>query len=62
MAEHPQLKGYDVTNWFGLFVPAGTPAPIVDKLNAAPPSGGDTGSSDSARCGNQRIESIGRFR
>ena len=21
MAEHPQLKGYDVTNWFGLFAP-----------------------------------------
>ncbi len=35
MAEHPQLKGYDVTNWFGLFAPAGTPAPVVDKLNKA---------------------------
>ena len=35
MAEHPQLKGYDVTNWFGLFAPAGTPAPIIDKLNKA---------------------------
>ena len=35
MAEHPELKRYDVVNWFGLFAPAGTPAPIVDKLNKA---------------------------
>ncbi len=25
---------FDITNWFGIFVPAGTPAPIVDKLYA----------------------------
>lgn len=29
------LPGYEVVLWNGVFVPAGTPAPIVDKLNAA---------------------------
>jgi len=29
------FKGFDVSSWFGLMAPAGTPAPIVDKLNAA---------------------------
>jgi tripartite-type tricarboxylate transporter receptor subunit TctC len=28
------LTGYEVINWFGLFVPAGTPQPIVDRLQA----------------------------
>jgi tripartite-type tricarboxylate transporter receptor subunit TctC len=28
------LKDYEVLNWFGMFVPAGTPQPIVDKLQA----------------------------
>ncbi len=28
------VKGFDFTSWFGAFVPAGTPRPIVDKLNA----------------------------
>lgn len=27
------LPGYDVTTWYGLFAPAGTPASVVDKLN-----------------------------
>src|SRR6202008_3669003 len=27
------LPGYDVTTWYGFFVPRGTPAPIVAKLN-----------------------------
>ena len=26
------FPGFDITNWFGIFVPAGTPQPIVDKL------------------------------
>jgi tripartite-type tricarboxylate transporter receptor subunit TctC len=26
------LKGFDVTSWNGMFVPAGTPRPIVDRL------------------------------
>ncbi|OZI61943.1 Bug family tripartite tricarboxylate transporter substrate binding protein [Bordetella genomosp. 11] len=29
------LKGYTATTWNGLVAPAGTPAPIVDKINAA---------------------------
>jgi tripartite-type tricarboxylate transporter receptor subunit TctC len=29
------LPGYDVTSWYGLSLPAGTPQPIVDKLNKA---------------------------
>ena len=28
------VAGYDFTSWFGAFVPAGTPKPIVDRLNA----------------------------
>ena len=28
-------KNFDITSWFGLMAPAGTPAPIVDKINAA---------------------------
>jgi tripartite-type tricarboxylate transporter receptor subunit TctC len=28
------LTGYEVWNWFGMFVPAGTPAPIVNRLQA----------------------------
>jgi len=28
------VKGYEYTSWFGTFVPAGTPKPIVDRLNA----------------------------
>jgi tripartite-type tricarboxylate transporter receptor subunit TctC len=27
------LAGYEVTGWFGLLAPAGTPAPIVDRLS-----------------------------
>ena len=27
------LPGYDVTTWYGVFAPHGTPAPIVAKLN-----------------------------
>ena len=29
------VAGYDLTAWFAAFVPAGTPAPVVVKLNAA---------------------------
>jgi tripartite-type tricarboxylate transporter receptor subunit TctC len=28
------VKDYEFTSWFGTFVPAGTPRPIVEKLNA----------------------------
>jgi tripartite-type tricarboxylate transporter receptor subunit TctC len=29
----PELKGYELLNWFGMFAPAGTPEPIVTRLN-----------------------------
>lgn len=28
------LKGFEATSWHGVFVPAATPRPIVDKINA----------------------------
>ena len=28
------LKGFEFTSWFGAFVPAGTPKPIIERLNA----------------------------
>jgi tripartite-type tricarboxylate transporter receptor subunit TctC len=33
-AEEAGLAGYQVTTWYGLFAPAGTPAPIVRRLHA----------------------------
>ena len=30
----PELAGYEVNTWFGLFAPGGTPAPIVRAINA----------------------------
>jgi len=27
------LPGYDVTTWYGIFSPRGTPRPVIDKLN-----------------------------
>jgi tripartite-type tricarboxylate transporter receptor subunit TctC len=29
------VAGYELTAWFAAFVPAGTPGPVVDRLNAA---------------------------
>jgi len=29
------LPGYDVSPWFAVYMPAGTPKPVVDKINAA---------------------------
>ena len=29
----PELKDYELLNWFGMFAPAGTPEPIVYRLN-----------------------------
>jgi tripartite-type tricarboxylate transporter receptor subunit TctC len=31
--EEAGFPGFEVTVWFGLFVPAGTPAVIVERLN-----------------------------
>jgi len=28
------LPGFEVSNWIGLFAPAGTPSPVVAKINA----------------------------
>jgi tripartite-type tricarboxylate transporter receptor subunit TctC len=28
------LPGFDVSTWFGVFAPAGTPAPIIGRLNS----------------------------
>ena len=28
------VKDFEFTSWFGAFVPAGTPRPIIDRLNA----------------------------
>lgn len=30
-----ELAGFDISTWFGVLAPAGTPAPIVERLNAA---------------------------
>jgi tripartite-type tricarboxylate transporter receptor subunit TctC len=35
LAEYPSLKGFELVNWFGLFAPAETPAPVIDRINAA---------------------------
>ena len=31
----PELKDYELLNWFGLFTTAGTPEPVITRLNAA---------------------------
>ena len=33
VAETPGFKGYDVVAWTGLFAPAKTPAPVIERLN-----------------------------
>ena len=35
LSEGPGLADYELLNWFGLFAPAGTPAPVVAKLHEA---------------------------
>ena len=35
LADTPELKGFDITSWNGVFAPAGTPRDIVLKLNKA---------------------------
>jgi tripartite-type tricarboxylate transporter receptor subunit TctC len=32
-AAAPELGGYELLNWFGMFAPAATPAPVVARLN-----------------------------
>jgi len=35
LADTPELKGFDITSWNGVFAPAGTPQGVVLKLNKA---------------------------
>ena len=35
IAEYRPLAKYQLENWFGLFAPAGTPEPVLQKINAA---------------------------
>jgi tripartite-type tricarboxylate transporter receptor subunit TctC len=35
----PELRGYELLNWFGMFAPAATPEPIVSRLNEIVGSG-----------------------
>jgi tripartite-type tricarboxylate transporter receptor subunit TctC len=35
----PELKGYELLNWFGMFAPAATPEPIIARLNEIVASG-----------------------
>jgi tripartite-type tricarboxylate transporter receptor subunit TctC len=30
----PELAKFDVSSWFGVFLPAGVPRPVLDALNA----------------------------
>jgi tripartite-type tricarboxylate transporter receptor subunit TctC len=33
LADTPELKGFDITSWNGVYAPAGTPKPIITTLN-----------------------------
>jgi tripartite-type tricarboxylate transporter receptor subunit TctC len=33
VASEPELKGFDITSWNAIFAPAGTPAPVIARLN-----------------------------
>jgi tripartite-type tricarboxylate transporter receptor subunit TctC len=35
IAENKALSKYQLENWFGMFAPAGTPAPVINKINEA---------------------------
>jgi tripartite-type tricarboxylate transporter receptor subunit TctC len=50
----PELKDYELLNWFGLFAPAGTPEPIVTRLNAVV----NAGLSDKAIADNLNTQGI----
>jgi len=32
VGETPALKGYEASNWYGMMAPAGTPKPVIDRL------------------------------
>ena len=50
----PELKGYELLNWFGMFAPAGTPEPIVARLNEAV----NTGLRDKSIAGKLEVQGI----
>jgi tripartite-type tricarboxylate transporter receptor subunit TctC len=35
LSEYPRLADYELENWYALFAPAGTPAPVLERLHAA---------------------------
>jgi tripartite-type tricarboxylate transporter receptor subunit TctC len=35
LAEYPPLAAYELENWYALFAPAGTPAPVLERLHTA---------------------------
>jgi tripartite-type tricarboxylate transporter receptor subunit TctC len=35
LADTPELRTFDITSWNGIYAPAGTPRPVVEKLNQA---------------------------
>jgi tripartite-type tricarboxylate transporter receptor subunit TctC len=35
LSETPALASYELVNWYGLFAPAGTPAPVLEQLHTA---------------------------
>ncbi len=41
-ADEQGLRGFEASNWIGLFAPAGTPAPIIRRLNEATVTAMDT--------------------
>ncbi|WP_026354635.1 Bug family tripartite tricarboxylate transporter substrate binding protein [Massilia niastensis] len=52
------LPGFEALTWFGMFVPAGTPQPIVDRLNAEVKK--SLGSPDvRAKLGQQGLTAVG---
>jgi tripartite-type tricarboxylate transporter receptor subunit TctC len=32
LAESPLIKGFDLTQWFGIVAPTGTPAPVIERM------------------------------
>jgi tripartite-type tricarboxylate transporter receptor subunit TctC len=50
------VPGFDVSQWYGLFAPAGTPRPIIDRLNAAMVA---TLRAESAKFAADGVETVG---
>jgi len=50
------VKGFDATQWYGLFAPGGTPKPIIDKINRAMV---DALRAESAKFAADGVEAVG---